>query len=154
VYLLHILILPPFLDLSTRRKTFETAAERSSLQAGHNNCIRALSAHLAAEFNISPGRWQHVWLVAIVPTKRWGEMDRNDCHTAWGNFKTLVSSLHHNKNYDCSFSLLFFFFFQFYLCYYIFGYGLCQQFSSKSISDSNWECYLTVPAPPLHRQPW
>jgi hypothetical protein len=24
--------LPPFLDLSTRRKTFETAAERSSLQ--------------------------------------------------------------------------------------------------------------------------
>jgi hypothetical protein len=31
VYLLHILILPPFLDLSTRRKTFETAAERSSL---------------------------------------------------------------------------------------------------------------------------
>jgi hypothetical protein len=30
--LLHILILPPFLDLSTRRKTFETAAERSSLR--------------------------------------------------------------------------------------------------------------------------
>jgi hypothetical protein len=29
--------------------------------------IRALSAHLVAEFNILPGRWQHVWLVAIVP---------------------------------------------------------------------------------------
>jgi hypothetical protein len=34
--------------------------------------IRALSAHSAAEFNISPGRWQHVWLVAIVPPERWG----------------------------------------------------------------------------------
>jgi hypothetical protein len=51
--------------------------------------IRALSAHSAAEFNILPGRWQHIWLVAIVPPKRWGEMDRNDCHTAWGNFKRL-----------------------------------------------------------------
>jgi hypothetical protein len=29
--------------------------------------IRALSAHSAAEFNSSPGRWQQVWLVAIVP---------------------------------------------------------------------------------------
>jgi hypothetical protein len=56
-------------------------------------CIRALSAHSAAEFNISPGRWQHLWLVAIVPPKRWGKMDRNDCHTAWGNFKTLISLL-------------------------------------------------------------
>jgi hypothetical protein len=35
--------------------------------------IRALSAHSAAKFNILPGRWQHVWLVAIVPPKRWGE---------------------------------------------------------------------------------
>jgi hypothetical protein len=35
--------------------------------------IRALSAHSAAEFNILPGRWQHVWLVAIVPTERWGK---------------------------------------------------------------------------------
>jgi hypothetical protein len=61
--------------------------------------IRALSAHLAAEFNISPGRWQHVWLVAIVPLERWGKMDRNYCHTAWGNFKTLISSLHDYKNY-------------------------------------------------------
>jgi hypothetical protein len=37
--------------------------------------IPALSAHLAAEFNISPGRWQHVWLVSIVPPKRWGKID-------------------------------------------------------------------------------
>jgi hypothetical protein len=44
--------------------------------------IRALSAHLAAEFNILRGRWQHAWLVAIVPPERWGKMDRNDCHTA------------------------------------------------------------------------
>jgi hypothetical protein len=29
--------------------------------------IRALSAALAAKFNISPGRWQHVLPVAIVP---------------------------------------------------------------------------------------
>jgi hypothetical protein len=56
--------------------------------------IRALSAHSAAEFNILPDRWQHVWLLAIVPPQRWGEMDRNECHTAWGNFKTLISSLH------------------------------------------------------------
>jgi hypothetical protein len=41
----------------------------------------------AAEFNILPGRWQHVWLVDIVPPKRWGKMDRNDCHTAWGNLR-------------------------------------------------------------------
>jgi hypothetical protein len=61
--------------------------------------IRALSAHSAAEFNISPGRWQHVWVVAIVPPERWGKMDRNDCHRAWGNFKTLISSLHHYINY-------------------------------------------------------
>jgi hypothetical protein len=61
--------------------------------------IRALSAHSATEFNISPGRWQHVWLVAIVPPERRGKMDRKDCHTAWGNFQALISSLHHNKNY-------------------------------------------------------
>jgi hypothetical protein len=61
--------------------------------------IRALSAHSAAEFNILPGRWQHLWLVAIVPPKRWGKMDRNESHTAWGNFKTLISSLYHYKNY-------------------------------------------------------
>jgi hypothetical protein len=72
--------------------------------------IRALSAHSAAEFNSSPGRWQQVWLVAIVPPERWGEIDRNDCHTAWGSFKTLISSLHHSKNYACSFSLIEFFF--------------------------------------------
>jgi hypothetical protein len=33
-------------------------------------------------------------------------MDRNDCHTAWGNFKTFISSLHHYKKYACSFSLI------------------------------------------------
>jgi hypothetical protein len=37
---------------------------------------------LSSEFNILPCRWQHVWLVAIVPPERWGKMDRNDCHTA------------------------------------------------------------------------
>jgi hypothetical protein len=73
--------------------------------------IRALSAHSAAEFNSSPGRWQHVWLLAIVPPERWGKMDRNDCHTAWGNFKTLISSPHHSKNYACSFSLIDFLFY-------------------------------------------
>jgi hypothetical protein len=57
-----------------------------------------LSAHSAVEFNILPGRWQHVWLVAIVPPEIWGKMDRNDCHTAVGNFKTLISSLRHYKN--------------------------------------------------------
>jgi hypothetical protein len=67
--------------------------------------IRALSAHSAAEFNISPGRWQHVWLVAIVPPERWEKMDRNDCHTAWGNLKTLISSLYHYKNNAWLFSL-------------------------------------------------
>jgi hypothetical protein len=30
--------------------------------------IRALSAHSAAEFNSSPGRWQQVWLVALYYT--------------------------------------------------------------------------------------
>jgi hypothetical protein len=48
--------------------------------------------------------------VAIVPPKRWGKMDRNDCHTAWGNFKTLISSLYHYKNYACFFSIFGFFF--------------------------------------------
>jgi hypothetical protein len=67
--------------------------------------IRALSAHSAAEFNSSPGRWQHFWLVAIVPPETWGKMDRNDCHTA------LISSLHHSKNYACSFSLIDFLYF-------------------------------------------
>jgi hypothetical protein len=36
--------------------------------------IRALSAHLTAEFNILLGRWQQAWLVSIVPPKRWGKM--------------------------------------------------------------------------------
>jgi hypothetical protein len=68
-----------------------------------------LLAHSAAEFNILPGRWRHLWLVAIVPPKRWGKMDRNDCHTAWGNFKTLISSLYHYKNYAWFFFIIWFF---------------------------------------------
>jgi hypothetical protein len=68
--------------------------------------VRALSAHSSAEFNISPGRWQHVWLVAIVSPARWGKMDRNNCHTALVNFKTLISSLHHYKNNACFISLI------------------------------------------------
>jgi hypothetical protein len=71
--------------------------------------IRALSAHSAGVFLFSPDRWQHVWLEAIVPPKRWRKMDRNDCQTAWGNFKTLISSLHHYENYACFFSLFGFF---------------------------------------------
>jgi hypothetical protein len=47
-----------------------------------NSSIRDLLAHSAAKFNILPGRWQHVWLVAIVPPERWGKVDRNDSHTA------------------------------------------------------------------------
>jgi hypothetical protein len=78
---------------------------------GLKTSIRALSAHSAAEFNSSPGRWHHVWLVAIVPPERWGKMDRNDCHTAWGDFKTLISLLDHSKNYACSFSLIDFLFY-------------------------------------------
>jgi hypothetical protein len=66
--------------------------------------IPALSAQSAAKFNISTGRWQHVWLVANVSPERWGEMDRNKCHTPWGDFKTLIYLLHHSKNYACSFS--------------------------------------------------
>jgi hypothetical protein len=47
--------------------------------------------------------------VAIVPPERWGKMDGNDCHTAYGNFKALISSLHHYKNHAGSFSSLGFF---------------------------------------------
>jgi hypothetical protein len=81
------------------------------LKISYDISIRSLSAHSAAEFNISPGRWQQVWFVAIVPPERWGKMDGNDFHTAWGDFKALISLLHHYKNYACSFSLVFFFFF-------------------------------------------
>jgi hypothetical protein len=56
--------------------------------------------------------------VAIVPPERWGKMDRNDCHTAWGNFKTLISSLHYSKNYACSFALIDFLFY-FYVFFYL-----------------------------------
>jgi hypothetical protein len=96
------------------------------------NCtsIQALSAHSAAKFNILPGRLQHVWLVAIVPPERWGEMDRNDCHTAWGNFKTLISSLHHYTNYACFFSL--FVFFQKKCCYFYLSYLVLPSTGCKS----------------------
>jgi hypothetical protein len=90
-------------------KAFNKIISNSTFQFAASLTIRALSAHSAAKFNISPGRWQQVWLVAIVPPKRWGEMVRNDCHTAWRNFKTLISSLHHFKNYARLFSLIFFF---------------------------------------------
>jgi hypothetical protein len=85
--------------------TFYSLNKKLKLQM---HSIRALSAHSAADFNSSPGRWQQVWLVAIVPPDRWGKMDKNDCHTAWGS---LISSLHHSKNYACSFSLIDFLFF-------------------------------------------
>jgi hypothetical protein len=49
--------------------------------------------------------------VAIVPPERMGKMDRNDCHTAWGKFKTLISSLHHYKNNAWFFSFIFIFLF-------------------------------------------
>jgi hypothetical protein len=45
--------------------------------------IRALSAHSATEFNISPGRGTAIWPVAIVSTQRSGKMDRNDCYTQY-----------------------------------------------------------------------
>jgi hypothetical protein len=43
-------------------------------------------------------------------TLEMGEMDRNDCHKAWVNFKTSISSLHHYTNYACSFSVICVFF--------------------------------------------
>jgi hypothetical protein len=50
-------------------------------------------ADFATQFNISPGKWTAIWPVANVPTERWEDIDRNDCHTAWGNFKTLICLL-------------------------------------------------------------
>jgi hypothetical protein len=76
-------------DLEGNRllSTLSAHSARVWRRLGKPECtsIRALSAHSAAEFNILPGRWQHVCLVhvAIAPSERWGEMDRNDCHTAW-----------------------------------------------------------------------
>jgi hypothetical protein len=52
--------------------------------------IFELSAHLATEFSISPARWTAIWPVAIVPIERWGKMDRNECYTVCGNFRTLI----------------------------------------------------------------
>jgi hypothetical protein len=67
--------------------------------------IRALSAHSATEFNISPGRWTAIWPVASVSTERWGKMERNDWYTACGNFKTLIALPQDVKNRACSFPL-------------------------------------------------
>jgi hypothetical protein len=74
---------------------------------------------LSSQFNILPGRRQHVWLVAIVPPERWGKMDKNDCHTAWGNLKTLIFSLHNYKNNAWFFSFIVFIFY-FLCCYFFF----------------------------------
>jgi hypothetical protein len=52
-----------------------------------NESIRALSAHSAAEFNISPGRWHHVWLVDIVPPKRWGKRTEMTATQHGGTFR-------------------------------------------------------------------
>jgi hypothetical protein len=87
-------------------KTYCIPAKAQKKAEVYSSSLGALSS----EFNISPGRWQHVWLVAIVPPERWGKMDINDCHTLRGNFKTLISSLNHSKNYAGSFSLIEFFF--------------------------------------------
>jgi hypothetical protein len=63
-------------------------------------------------------------------------MDRNDCHTAWGDFKTLISSLHHNKNYACSLSLIVFLWF-FVMCYF---------YLSDLVSPSTgWKSQLFLP---------
>jgi hypothetical protein len=43
--------------------------------------------------------------VAIVSTERKGKTNRNDWSTAFGNFKTSISSLYPYKNGACYFSL-------------------------------------------------
>jgi hypothetical protein len=43
--------------------------------------------------------------VAIVSTERKGKADRNDWDTAYGNFKTSISSPCHYKKGACYFSL-------------------------------------------------
>jgi hypothetical protein len=58
------------------------------------------------------------------------EMDRNDCHTAWGNFKTLIYSLHHYKNDAWFFSL--FDFFPKKCCYFYLSYLVPPSTGCKS----------------------
>jgi hypothetical protein len=54
------------------------ARNLEQVPTGYEISIRALSAPLATEFNISPDRWTAIWSMASVPTERWGEMDIND----------------------------------------------------------------------------
>jgi hypothetical protein len=65
---------------------------------------RALSAASAAKFNMAAVRWQYPSHVAIVPTESKGKTEGNDWDTACGNFKTLISSIYHNKKCACFFS--------------------------------------------------
>jgi hypothetical protein len=46
-----------------------------------------------------------LWPVASVSTERKGKTDRNDWHTACGNFKTSISSSRHYRNGAYSFLL-------------------------------------------------
>jgi hypothetical protein len=65
-----------YMDSSLNDQFFHIISEQLRLmilQKAELKAIRTLSAHSAAEFNISPGRWQHVLLVAIVPPERWGK---------------------------------------------------------------------------------
>jgi hypothetical protein len=50
---------------------------------------------LKSDFVKSSIKSLNTLLVAIVPPEIWGEMDGNECHTAWGNFKALLSSIHY-----------------------------------------------------------
>jgi hypothetical protein len=73
-----------------------------------------------------------------------GKMDRNDCHTAWVNFKTLISSLHHYTNYACSFSsngFYIYIFVVFYLSYLVSPSTSCKsQLFNASVSGNINTC--------------
>jgi hypothetical protein len=56
------LILPPFLDLSTRRKTFETAAERSSLTMASD-----ASDSTVAAYGLDVSLSNFVFKLALLP---------------------------------------------------------------------------------------
>jgi hypothetical protein len=63
--------------------------------------IRALSAALAAKFNIAPVRWQHPLHVAIVPPESKGKTEENDWDTACG-ISTLPFTAFANKTLSIS----------------------------------------------------